>query len=353
MRQYLDLLRHVLEQRPRPQRPHRHRHALGVRLPDALRPGARLSGHHDQEAASEVDHPRAAVVPRRRHQHQIPATTTASRSGTNGPTRTAISARSTASSGAPGRRRGRQDRSTRSRNLLQPDQEEPEFAAADRIGVESGRGRRRWRCRRATACSSSMSSDGKLSCQLYQRSADIFLGVPFNIASYALLTMMVAQVSGLKPGDFVHTLGDAHLYSNHFEQAREQLERTPKPLPTMWIDPDGEGPVRLPLRGFPAGELRRRRHDPGADRGLTSPTLENTPQIATFDGDSMALRGRGRRLHLGLTSGRRQSMLGRLIAVCGLLASGTGPCQRFDRRARHRRHHPVAHRCRLDGERKI
>jgi len=81
-------------------------------------------------------------------------------------------------------------------------------------------------------------ADGKLSCQLYQRSADIFLGVPFNIASYALLTMMVAQVSGLKPGDFVHTLGDAHLYANHFEQAREQLQRSPKPLPTMWIDPE-------------------------------------------------------------------------------------------------------------------
>ncbi|EHK55903.1 thymidylate synthase [Allomesorhizobium alhagi] len=81
-------------------------------------------------------------------------------------------------------------------------------------------------------------SDGKLSCQLYQRSADIFLGVPFNIASYALLTLMVAQVVGLKPGDFVHTLGDAHLYSNHFEQAREQLRRTPKQLPTMWINPE-------------------------------------------------------------------------------------------------------------------
>jgi thymidylate synthase len=81
-------------------------------------------------------------------------------------------------------------------------------------------------------------ADGRLSCQLYQRSADIFLGVPFNIASYALLTMMVAQVTGLKPGDFVHTLGDAHLYSNHFEQAREQLKRTPHQLPTMWINPD-------------------------------------------------------------------------------------------------------------------
>ena len=80
-------------------------------------------------------------------------------------------------------------------------------------------------------------ADGKLSCQLYQRSADIFLGVPFNIASYSLLTMMIAQVTGLKLGDFVHTLGDAHLYLNHFEQTETQLQRKPYPLPLMKINP--------------------------------------------------------------------------------------------------------------------
>lgn len=100
-------------------------------------------------------------------------------------------------------------------------------------------------------------ADGKLSCQLYQRSADIFLGVPFNIASYALLTLMVAQVCGLRPGEFVHTLGDAHLYVNHLEQAKLQLSRTPRQLPVMTINPD----VRS-VFGFSYGDFTLSNYDP-------------------------------------------------------------------------------------------
>jgi len=100
-------------------------------------------------------------------------------------------------------------------------------------------------------------ADGRLSCQLYQRSGDIFLGVPFNIASYALLTQMVAQVCELEVGDFVHTLGDAHLYTNHVEQAREQLAREPRPLPTLRLNPERKG-----IDEFEMGDVELVGYDP-------------------------------------------------------------------------------------------
>ena len=100
-------------------------------------------------------------------------------------------------------------------------------------------------------------AEGRLSCQLYQRSADTFLGVPFNIASYALLTMMMAQVCGLKAGEFVHTLGDTHLYLNHMEQVEEQLSRTPRPLPTMHLNP-----VRTSLFDFTYDDFTLEGYDP-------------------------------------------------------------------------------------------
>lgn len=102
-------------------------------------------------------------------------------------------------------------------------------------------------------------ANGKLSCQLYQRSADTFLGVPFNIASYSLLTLMVAQVCGLEPGDFVHTFGDAHIYSNHFEQVQEQLSRQPKPLPQMLLNPEIKDIFNFRFEDF---ELKNYTHHP-------------------------------------------------------------------------------------------
>lgn len=107
-------------------------------------------------------------------------------------------------------------------------------------------------------------ADGKLSCQLYQRSADIFLGVPFNIASYALLTMMVAQVCGLEPGDFIHTLGDAHLYNNHIEQAKLQLSRAPHALPVMEINPEVKDILAFRFEDFSLKNYEAHPHIKGA-----------------------------------------------------------------------------------------
>jgi len=95
-----------------------------------------------------------------------------------------------------------------------------------------------------------VSADGKLSCQMYQRSCDMFLGMPFNIASYSLLTHMIAQVCGLEAGEFVHVLGDAHIYLNHVEQVKEQLEREPLPLPTLWINPDVKDILNFTMEDF-------------------------------------------------------------------------------------------------------
>ena len=198
----------------------------------------------------------------------LPAARTACASGTNGPTRTATSARSTASNGAPG---PAPDGGTIDQ-IAWVEQEIRRNPDSRRLSSPPGTRPRSptWRCRPAIACSSSMSTDDRLSCQLYQRSGDVFLGVPFNIASYALLTMMMAQVTGLRPGEFIHTFGDVHLYSNHLDQAREQLARTPRPLPRMRDQPRRPPHLRLRLRGFHPQGLRPAPAHQGRGRGMTS-----------------------------------------------------------------------------------
>ena len=233
--QYEDLLRHVL--------------ATGTRKSDRTGTGTRSVFGHQLRFDLSRGFPlvttkrvhfrsvavRAAVVPARRGEHRLAARERRHDLGRVGRTSTATSARCTACSGAPGRRRtaGRVDQL---RELLETLRTNPDsrrmivsawnVAELDRMALPP-----------CHLLFQFYVADGRLSCQLYQRSADLFLGVPFNIASYALLTHMVAQQAGLEVGDFVWTGGDCHIYDNHVDQVREQLGREPRPMPRLALRP--------------------------------------------------------------------------------------------------------------------
>ena len=254
-------------------RPHRHRHAVGLRPPDALRPRARASRWSPPRRCTPGRSSPSCCGSCAATPTSSGSRTAASRSGTSGPTPTATSARSTATSGGPGRPRtaGTSTRSPRSSQQIRdnPDSRRHIVSAWNVADIpRHGAGAvphdvpvlRRPRSGPAARC------------QLYQRSADVFLGVPFNIASYALLTHMVAQVTGLEVGDFVHTLGDAHLYLNHLDQARLQLTREPRPLPTLLARPGGDRARRVRPRAHRRRGLRPAPRDQGAHRRMSRMT---------------------------------------------------------------------------------
>ena len=235
MRQYLDLLTRVLDE--------------GTTKSDRTGTGTlSVFGHQmrfdlaegfpagdDQAAAHALGHRRAAVVPARRDQRRLAAGARHQHLGRVGRRGRASSARSTGTSGGPGRPRtaGSVDQIAAVIEQIRtnPDSRRHIVSAWNVGDLEA------MALPPCHALFQFYVADGRLSCQLYQRSGDVFLGVPFNIASYAMLTMMVAQVCDLEPGDFVHTLGDAHLYLNHLDQARLQLTREPRPLPPAAAQP--------------------------------------------------------------------------------------------------------------------
>ena len=290
MRQYLDLMEHILERRRGKARPHRHRHAVGVRPSDALR---------SRRTAFRCSPPRSCTSNRSctscsgscagdtnikyLNEHGVRIWDEwADERGDLGP----VYGQQWRSWPAPDGRTI--DQISHVIDMIQrnPDSRRLIVTAWNPADVDK---------MALPPCHCLFQfyvADGRLSCQLYQRSADVFLGVPFNIASYALLTLMVAQVTGLKPGEFIHTFGDAHLYLNHLEQARLQLSRSRAPLPTHAAQSGGEGYFRLPLRGFHHRGLRPASAHQGRGGGV-----------------SLVIRAAGRRTRADLRAGARARRL--------------------------------------------